>query len=244
MTTPHDRRPEPGDTTIPESLAKTRVEDDDDYSATLLESHWIQRPDDATTMLDPSGSAAPLGGVAATVPEAPGSTVPHGRVDGTMLRFGPGVTTAALSHGVHTTLAPVALPVRRHRRLRRHALPALILIAALVFLFWRGHSAPALSVRDVSVTTVEQDTGCDDTADVVGVVRTDGRAGEFSYRWVRNDGTTSDVLHATVARGSHEVRVHLLWTFQGRGHHAAEAELQVLSPSRHTATGRFSYDCP
>ncbi|MCX4743836.1 hypothetical protein [Streptomyces antibioticus] len=246
MSTPHDRRPGADDPTSPAPLADTRVEDDDEYSATMLASHWIQRPDDATTML--AGAGAPPTGSAdtpePTVPTGPtGPTGPQGRVDGTMLRFGPGVT-ASLSQGVHTTLAPVAPPpVRRHRRLRRHALPALVLVAAVIFLFWRGHSPPELTVRSVSATAAEPGTGCDGTADVVGVVRTDGRPGEFSYRWVRNDGTTSDVLRASVDRGREEVRLHLYWTFQGPGRYAAEAELRILSPSRKTATARFTYDC-
>ncbi|QIT48702.1 hypothetical protein HCX60_02615 [Streptomyces antibioticus] len=217
----------------------------------MLASHWIQRPDDATTMLAGAGAGAapspePLDRTTADTPEPTvptGPTGPQGRVDGTMLRFGPGVT-ASLSQGVHTTLAPVAPPpVRRHRRLRRHALPALVLVAAVIFLFWRGHSPPELTVRSVSATAAEPGTGCDGTADVVGVVRTDGRPDEFSYRWVRNDGTTSDVLHASVDRGREEVRLHLYWTFQGPGRYAAEAELHILSPSRKTATARFTYDC-
>lgn len=262
MSTPHDRRPGADDPTNPAPLADTRVEDDDEYSATMLASHWIQRPDDATTMLTGAGAGAgaaaprePLDRTTADAPEPTvraepsgptGATVPtgpQGRVDGTMLRFGPGVT-ASLSQGVHSTLAPVAPPpVRRHRRLRRHALPALVLVAAVIFLFWRGHSPPELTVRSVSAAAAEPDTGCDGTADVVGVVRTDGRPGEFSYRWVRNDGTTSDVLHASVDRGREEVRLHLYWTFQGPGRYAAEAELHILSPSRKTATARFTYDC-
>ncbi|MCX4767655.1 hypothetical protein OG562_43235 [Streptomyces sp. NBC_01275] len=214
MTTPRDRRPAPA----------TGAEYD--YSATVLGSHWVQRPDDDTTKVDDSDATMALP-----------------RPDTAVLRFGPGVT-AALSHGTSRTLAAAApLPALPNRRLRRHTLPALVLIAALVFLFWRQHSPPSLSLRDVTVTTVRPSTGCDGTADVVGVVRTDGH-GELSYRWIRNDGTSSAVHHTTVARGRHQVRVHLLWTFQGHGHYAAGAELRVLSPGSATAKVDFTYDCP
>ncbi|MFF5185968.1 hypothetical protein ACFY30_19710 [Streptomyces sp. NPDC000345] len=275
MTTPHDHRPAPGETADPVPLERTRVEDQDDYSATVLGSHWIQRPDDDTAALSPHGDQAPTalgppGDQAATVvspdgdpattalgprtcdgttPVRPGDGPPApGPGDGTVLRFGPGVTaarglTAALPSGTHTVPhVPAAPAPAGHRRLRRHALPALVLIAALVFLLWRD-AAPGLSVREVTVAAAQDSTGCDGTADVVGVVRTDGRAGELSYRWVRNDGTASDVLHATVAEGRRVVRLHLLWTFQGQGSYAAAAELRVLSPGGGTARTAFTYDC-
>ncbi|MEU1514571.1 hypothetical protein ABZ490_20815 [Streptomyces sp. NPDC005811] len=286
--------------------------DRDDYSATALDSFWVERgedgttvvharSDDATAVITPAtddrtavmtpgaadgtavlddrsehGTAvldhrAEHGtavldhraehGTALTAPGSDdrtavagagsggGEAVPRGRVDGTVLRFGPGVTarpgaTAGSADGVHTVTVPAAPPARRHRRLRRHALPALVLVAAVLFLLWRQYDTPGLSVRGVSAAAERDSTGCDATADVVGVVRTDGHAGRLSYRWVRNDGTRSDVLHATVAEGRREVRVHLLWTFQGQGHYAATAELRVLSPGARTARAVFTYDCP
>ncbi|MFJ8111812.1 hypothetical protein [Streptomyces sp. NPDC096132] len=213
MTVPHDRRPVP-----PEQ---------DDYSATVLDSHWVQRGGEDTTVRETSDATVAL---------------PH--VEGTVLRFGPGVTATA-THGVRTAPAPAAAsPASRRRRLRRHTLPALVLLAAVLFLLWRQHATPGLSVREVAVAAPERGTGCDGTADVVGVVRTDGHAGELSYRWVRNDGTASDVLHATVPEGRRVVRLHLLWTFQGQGHYAAAAELRVLSSDGGAARARFTYDCP
>ncbi|MFC4503920.1 MULTISPECIES: hypothetical protein [Streptomyces] len=199
----------------------------DDYSATVLGSHWVQHGDDGTTVVDHTAAAPP----------------PHGRVDGTVLRFGPGVT-AALPRAERTAVLPAAPPARPRHRLRRHALPVLVLVAALVFLFWRGHDAPALSVRGVAVTAPARATGCDRTVEFVGVVRTDGGEGELSYRWVRSDGTTSDVLRAAVPEGRREVRLRLLWTFQGQGRYPAVAELRVLSPDGGTASARFTYDCP
>ncbi|MFI7504039.1 hypothetical protein ACIBVL_37270 [Streptomyces sp. NPDC049687] len=212
MTIPHDRR--------------SPAEERDDYSATVLDSHWVVRPDDGTTVLDTSGPTAS--------PE---------HTDGTVLRFGPGVT-AARSYGVHPTAVLPTPPARPHRRLRRHTLPALVLLAAVLFLLWRQHDGPGPTVREVTAAAALRSTGCDGTADVVGVVRTDGRRGELSYRWVRNDGTASDVLHATVAEGRRVVRLHLLWTFQGHGRYTAVAELRVLSAGGGAAKAEFTYACP
>ncbi|WP_416981758.1 hypothetical protein [Streptomyces sp. T028] len=240
--------------------------DSDDYSATALDSFWVERGDDGTTVVhsrnddgtavmsprtdDDPTAVTPRADAGTTVP-APsgGATVPHGRVDGTVLRFGPGVTaprglTTGSVRGTRAVAVPDAPPAGRHRRLRRHALPALVLVAAVLFLLWRQHHTPGLSVRGVTAAAARPGTGCDATADVVGVVRTDGHAGELSYRWIRNDGTESDVLRATVAEGRRTVRLHLLWTFQGQGRYAAAAELRVLSPAARTARAAFAYDCP
>jgi hypothetical protein len=84
---------------------------------------------------------------------------------------------------------------------------------------------------------------CDGTADVVGVVRTNGEPGTIDYRWLRSDGTTSGTLREKVTQGRREVRLHLLWTFHGQGSHQARAELEITSPAAHTASARFTYDC-
>jgi hypothetical protein len=51
------------------------------------------------------------------------------------------------------------------------------------------------------------------------------------------------VLTEQVRRGRREARLHLLWTFSGRGAYEARAELQILTPSRHTAGTTFTYAC-
>jgi hypothetical protein len=75
-------------------------------------------------------------------------------------------------------------------------------------------------------------------------VTTNGRPGKLSYRWIRSDGTTSDVLRETVTRGQKRARLHLLWTFQGKGHYQAQAELRILSPTHRTVATHLTYDCP
>ncbi|MET9378301.1 hypothetical protein ABZX98_29920 [Streptomyces sp. NPDC002992] len=190
--------------------------------------------------------------------ERPAEDVSPDRVDGDVLRFGPGVTAAALRRPAdspttaqiwHGTLplpgrdAGGAPPRRRRGVLRRYALPGLVLLAVLAFLTWQ-RLGPEVSVRRVTVLAPEQPPACDGTADVVAVVETDGRPGTVTYRWERSDGTTSGLLRERFARHQTQARLHLLWTFRGQGEHRATARLVVVSPTPgHTAETRFAYRC-
>ncbi|WP_256356255.1 hypothetical protein [Streptomyces sp. PKU-EA00015] len=214
----------------------------DEYSATVLGSHWFTRPESQDA---PGTPTAVLG--RRTADAAPD------RIEGDVLRFGPGVTAAVRRAGDaatavdvwHGTLAgrpPAGGRARRHgRRLRGWVPFAVVLLAVLAFLAWQY--GPGVGVRGVAVRTPAEGPGCDGTADVVGVVRTDGRPGTLTYRWVRSDGTASQPLHEKVARGQKQATLHLLWTFHGRGEYRARAELRIVSPSRHTASARFVYAC-
>ncbi|MEV4430665.1 hypothetical protein AB0K23_35975 [Streptomyces sp. NPDC049602] len=198
---------------------------DDAYSATELGSHWFEGP---------------------TPEPAPD------RVEGEVLRFGPGVTAAAARRAENTPTAaqiwhgtlPGTPPPRRPRSRwpLRYAPAAVVLLAVLAFLAWREYG-PRVSVRDVAVTAPEGTLGCDGTANVVGVVRTDGRPGTLTYHWERSDGTHSAPLRETLSAGQKEARLHLLWTFQGPGAHRAVARLVLTSPTPHTAEGTFTYRC-
>lgn len=196
----------------------------DEYSATVLGSHWFQRPQGAVD-------------------------VPPDRVEGEVLRFGPGVTAAVRGRtsGGRTTAqlwhAPPPPPPPRRRTLRRYALAAVVLAAVLAFLAWQRFG-PEVSVRRVTVAAPGETLGCDGTADIVAAVDTDGRPGTVTYRWERSDGTTSGILREKLARNQKEARLHLLWTFHGRGEHRATARLEVLSPTPHTASTTFTYRCP
>ncbi|WSQ06601.1 hypothetical protein OG604_01835 [Streptomyces sp. NBC_01231] len=217
---------------------------DDEYSATVLASHWFQRPEPEATLVGPPSTEiwpTPVAPSAAPTPTTP-PTLPD-RSEGTVLRFGPGVT-AAVAHRTHSTLPTVPPPLAPpRRRLRRHALPALVLIAVVAFLTWQ-RLGPSVAARTVAVTARPTVLGCDDTADIVALVITNGRPGTLSYRWTRSDGTASGVLREVVTRGQRQARLHLLWTFQGKGHYTAQAELRLLSPTHRTATTHFTYDCP
>ncbi|MFJ5726733.1 hypothetical protein [Streptomyces paradoxus] len=205
---------------------------DAEYSATVLASHWIQRPEaDETLVEQPDTEKGPAR------PAAPD------RVEGSVLRFGPGVTAAARQHTHPTLLAVPPPPAPRGRRLRRHALPALVVVCVLAFLAWQ-RLGPPLKVNTVTVTARPTALGCGGTAEVVGLVTTNGRPGTLSYRWVRSDGTASGVLEEVLARGQRQARLHLRWTFEGTGHRTARAELHILSGTARTAGTGFAYDCP
>lgn len=225
----------------------------DDYSATALGSHWFDRPQtsyqsDNPTLVQPSSWPGAGGERAEVHPD---------RVEGEVLRFGPGVTGSPRSHTTHHTSTavwrgarpdpthpphPVGQPQRRVRRLRRYALAATVLAAVLCYLVWQRYGA-SLTVESVSVRAASESIGCGGTADLVGLVGTDGRSGTLVYRWVRSDGTASGRLREKLARGQKQARLHLLWTFNGKGEYRASAELQLLSPSPHRAVGRFDYRC-
>ncbi|MFI5875142.1 hypothetical protein ACIBAH_22295 [Streptomyces sp. NPDC051445] len=242
MTAPDDRIPASADESEPTRVlgftashapSAERGPDDAEYSATVLASHWIQRPPEPdATLVEPP---------ATRMLETP--TSPPDRVEGTVLRFGPGVT-AAVAQRTHRTLPSLPpAPAPSRRRLRRHALPALVLICVIAFLAWQ-RLGPSLATGSVQVVARPTVLGCDDTADIVGLVATNGRPGTLSYRWTRSDGTVSGVLREVVVKGPHQARLHLLWTFQGKGHYAARAELHLLSPTDRTVVTHLTYDCP
>ncbi|MGW7363489.1 hypothetical protein ACWGI8_08685 [Streptomyces sp. NPDC054841] len=206
-----------------------RPDPEDEYSATALASHWVERPEPEP------------------VPDA---------VEGTVLRFGPGVTaavrerydrdnTATVWHGTLAGGTPLPQGRRTSRLagLRRYTLAAVVLLAVLGFLAWQRYG-PGLAVRGVTVGTDPAGPGCDGTAVITALVDTDGRPGSLTYHWVRNDGTTSEELSERLARGQRQARLRLLWTFHGEGAYDARAELRITSPSRHTAAAGFTYSCP
>lgn len=246
---PHDRATgHPGDV-APARSGHDGVGESDAYSATALGSHWFERPDPESA---PTTPAAPE--KATLIQGGQPTNVAPDRVDGEVLRFGPGVTavvqnrnrdntTAALWHG--TLPGEPARPEPRERSrggLRRYALAAVVLLAVLAFLAWQRYG-PGLAVRDVTVQTAAEGPGCEGTADVVGVLQTNGRPGTVTYRWVRSDGTESGLLREKMTRGQKQARLHLLWTFRGRGEYRASAELRIISPSRHTVATHFRYRC-
>ncbi|MFE2600976.1 hypothetical protein ACFXCZ_31520 [Streptomyces sp. NPDC059396] len=213
----------------------------DTYSATVLGSHWFQGPDP-----EPAPEPEP----------APPAVPAPDRIEGEVFRFGPGVTAAVRNrHYENTTAAqwgaplpgqpaePQRPPERRGGGLRRYALAAAVLLAVLVYLAWQRYG-PALAVQDVTVRTAARGPECDGTSDIVAVVRTNGRPGTLTYRWVRSDGTASGTLREKLTQGQEEARLHLLWTFRGRGEYRATAELRITEPSRHTAVTHVTYRCP
>ncbi|MFD5426102.1 hypothetical protein [Streptomyces sp. NPDC127084] len=205
-------------------LPRASAEPDDEYSATVLASHWIERPAD---------------------PGQEDVTIPD-RTDGTVLRFGPGVTATTVWHGALPGAAapPPApeRPVSRLAGLRRYTLAIVILVGVLCYLGWDRYGS-GVAVRDLSVSTAADGPGCDGTAVITAVVETNGRRGTLVYQWVRNDGTVSEELTERLAHGQRQARLKLRWTFHGEGVFDARAEVRITSPAGRSAATRFTYSC-
>ncbi|MFH8841870.1 hypothetical protein [Streptomyces sp. NPDC017868] len=181
-------------------------------------------------------------------PATPLTPAPGGDEDEIVLRFGPGVPPSEEEalRALWAAPAPATAPVRRRRRRRAGLLGATAALAAVAVVLWlllRPTAGPAVTA--VRVTAPPQQLACGGTAEVTGVVTTDGRAGPFTYRWLRSDGQRSGVLTRTARRGEHEVALRLRWTVRGPGRFHGTARLQVLRPDTTPleASAAFTYAC-
>ncbi|MER5774456.1 hypothetical protein ABT144_09210 [Streptomyces sp. NPDC002039] len=246
-------------------MSDARAPEGDDYSATVLGSHWFSGPpggeadEPATRRAAEPGATRRLDAAPAPdsdpdtrrldepdtkrfdTPQTTPGAVPD-RIEGSVLRFGPGVTAAVPAPFPVVVGTAVGNPRRRGGQWRRYTLAAVVLAAVLAYLGWQRFG-PAVEVRDVAVSTDPKGPSCDSAADVVALVRTNGRPGTLAYRWLRSDGTRSEQLTERVPSGRREVALHLLWTFHGAGTYPARAEIELVSPSRHTASVEFTYRC-
>ncbi|MEU6275654.1 hypothetical protein ABZ871_25040 [Streptomyces populi] len=203
-------------------------------------------PDDQATLLG-RRNRAPAGPPAAA---STGTTTPPptGQDDDEiLLRFGPGVPLDAqdvLRAQWHT--APVPPDGHRARRRRRRAriATAAFLTAAAVLLWLLLRPSPAPVVTAVEVRAPAGRLHCGQTADLVGVVTTDGRGGAVTYHWLRSDGHDSGELVRTTRRGDREVTVHLRWTVRGPGSFRGTARLRIThQPEPAEAEATFTYAC-
>ncbi|MDI5970953.1 hypothetical protein POF50_016655 [Streptomyces sp. SL13] len=180
----------------------------------------------------------PIGG---TRPES-GRTRPESAgAPPTVIRFGPGVPapeTAAIAAVWHGASPPVP----RRRRRTGYLTGALVVLAVIALLLWQ-RQGPALALRSVAVSAPSGTLACGGTEEVVGTVRTNGRAGTLRYRWHRSDGTDTGPTTQHVAAGPTTLRLPLRWTFVGHGTFHATASLDVISPDPRTASVSFTYDC-
>ncbi|HEY9523651.1 MAG TPA: hypothetical protein VIR33_10445 [Thermopolyspora sp.] len=204
--------------------------------------------DEAVTLLDAPGAVA---GESTTPPDPP----PTGDV---IMRFGPGVppeTTAAQIWRAGRDQQPT-LPVRDRPRPRWQgrragwstALFALTITA--VILAWL--LIPRGGVGDLAITGVEvrgpsKTVGCDQTAGFIGVITTNGSAGEVHYQWRQSDGHVNNEQVQTVLDGQRSTRVPLKWNVTGPGTRKFTATLRVLSPvtsgEPRQAKATFTYKC-
>ncbi|MFC4586200.1 protein kinase family protein [Sphaerisporangium corydalis] len=202
----------------------------------------------------PAGYGAPPGTTGPTGPTGPAGQGETGRGD---LRFGPGVpvdTTAAqiwrAGREQQQITVPASerlgrMPARRRRRggvLWSAVVLALIVAAGLFLWFQRG--AP-LSVTAVDVK-VPKAKGCDITVNVVGVITTNGAAGQVTYEWLPSG--ERPVKHTEpVSSGESAHQVSLKWEIGGQGTRKLTARLRVLSPltpgTRLDDKASFTYKC-
>ncbi|MFE4695473.1 hypothetical protein ACFRIC_00130 [Streptomyces sp. NPDC056738] len=210
-----------------------------DDQATLLGKRNRTPAGPSATPADPL-AAAPAG---ATAPAPTGEGEDDGEI---LLRFGPGVPLEAQDVlRAQWRTAPVPSD-SRPRRCRRRAwiATAAFLSAAAVLLWLLLRPSPAPTVTSVEVRSPAGRLHCGQTADLVGVVTTDGRGGPVTYHWLRSDGHDSGELVRTARRGERRVTVHLRWTVRGPGSFRGTARLRVTHQHKSPeAEGVFSYTC-
>jgi hypothetical protein len=201
--------------------------------------------DDQATLLG-KRNRTPAESPAAT-PTGATTPPPTGEDDGEiLLRFGPGIPVEAqdvLRSQWHT--APVPPDSRPHSRRRRAWIAATAFLAAAAVLSWLLlRPSPAPTVTAVEVRAPAGRLHCGQTADLVGVVTTDGRGGPVTYHWLRSDGHDSGELVRMARRGEGRVTVHLRWTVRGPGSFRGTARLQIAHQRKPPeAEATFSYAC-
>ncbi|MGW1891397.1 hypothetical protein ACWCP6_14250 [Streptomyces sp. NPDC002004] len=187
-----------------------------------------------------------------TDPDAvPVPAAPEGGGDGEiLLRFGPGVPVGDQESLRALWRTPAPAPARGGRRRARYAATAaLTAVAVVLWLLLRPDAGPAVKAAEVRAPAAR--LHCGQTADVIGVITTDGGGGPVTYRWLRSDGQASGELVRVARRGRPEITVHLRWTVRGPGLFRGTARLQVLhrkgggsGAEPIEARGTFRYACP
>ena len=130
------------------------------------------------------------------------------------------------------------------RRGQRWILPLTVLIvvvAVVIYLLW-GRSTSQVTVSGVDVQVSAATVTCNQSETLTAHIAAAG-AGTIEYQWVRSDGTKSDVLSQAVTKDDKSVAVTLVWTFDGVGSMHATGTINILSPSKQSATASFVYSC-
>ena len=212
---------------------------------------------DETVALAPETVALAAETVALADATAPADTAADTAADATTyVRFGPGVPmpkppapdrATALWRGEVGAAGPGADPALTwRRRTQRWILPLTVLIlviAALIYYLWGRGAGNPLTVEGANVQVSERSVGCGGTERLTAVIPTNGSAGTIAYRWLRSDGTSSELLTQQVTSGERQVSVALDWSFDGRGTIDASATISILSPQAEKATAFFQYHC-
>jgi hypothetical protein len=202
-------------------------------------------PDEQATVLGKRNRTPGRGGAA---PEAA-----DGDADGgILLRFGPGVPVdeqETLRALWQQAVAPA--PARRGRRRAWLGATVVLTVLAVLVWLWFLRPAPGPTVTAAEVRAPAGRLHCGQTADVTGIMTTDGHGGPVTYRWLRSDGHDSGELIDTARHGEPSLTVHLRWTVRGPGRFQGTARLQVLHRDGSDSTsapieaeGTFRYSCP
>ncbi|MFF2206225.1 hypothetical protein [Streptomyces sp. NPDC058145] len=161
-----------------------------------------------------------------------------------LLRFGPGIPVEE-HDDLRARWQTATTGPRRPRRGRRGWIAGTAVLAIAAVLLWLLRPDPAPTVLAVRVQAPAGPLHCGQTADLVGVVTTDGRGGPVTYRWLRADGQDSGELVRTAHRGERRVRLHLRWTVRGPGRFRGTARLSIAHQrTEMEAKGSFTYACP
>jgi hypothetical protein len=189
---------------------------------------------------------------AAPAPEAASAqeasvSAPASAADPGLIRFGPGVPDPKTARTIAMWKGEVAAEPQTEQKRRRGWLfwvPVLLVFLALLGWWLDGLLAPpALKITGASVQVASATVGCNGKATITATVTTDGQAGTFRYRWIRNDGTDSGLLTETVAVGTRQVQLPLIWTLSGPGTFDGKATLEIENHPALTGTATFAYSC-
>ncbi|MFF5016766.1 hypothetical protein [Streptomyces sp. NPDC001165] len=174
--------------------------------------------------------------------------VPVGEDSGEiLLRFGPGVPADEQDVLRARWRTEDAVPARQRPRRRRRGwvISTAVVAIAAVLLWLLLRPTPAPAVVAVRVQAPAGTLHCGQTADLVGVVTTDGQGGPVTYRWLRGDGQDSGELVRAAHRGERRFRVHLRWTVRGSGRFQGTARLRIAHQrTPMEAKASFTYVCP
>ncbi|MEY9872339.1 hypothetical protein ABH931_001813 [Streptacidiphilus sp. MAP12-33] len=196
----------------------------------------------------PAPASAPASAPApapAPAPEAAAEAAPA--PDPGLIRFGPGVPDPKTARTIAVwkgEVTPEAEPEERKRRSWLFWVPVLLLFLGLLAWWLYGLLAPAaIKLTAASVQVTPAAVTCGGKATITATVTTDGSGGTFHYRWLRSDGTDSGLLTETVAAGTRQVQLPLIWTLTGPGTFAGRATLQIQDHPALTESGSFTYSC-
>ncbi|MGW1066197.1 hypothetical protein ACWD4F_16975 [Streptomyces aureus] len=233
---------------IPESVGSGQGETDEQLtmpgrrrSAARQQRHSADSDDQATVLGKRHRSPAePL----QATPDPVGEGGDGGEI---LLRFGPGVPLEDRDRlrAQWSTAPPVPSDSRPRRRRRRAWIATTTFLAVAAVLLWLLlRPSPAPTVTAVEVRAPAGRLHCGQTADLVGVVTTDGSGGAVTYHWLRSDGHDSGELVRMARKGERRVTVHLRWTVRGPGSFRGTARLRVAQQSEPAeAEATFRYVC-